>query len=571
MNKISIAKRDFNPLQTANLPLAVLLVLCSAMAAQAAVPAAPDAGSILQQMQPVMPPSPSPNGTGLTIERKGGQELPPSAPFMVKTIRISGNTRFDTATLHALVADEEGNSLSLSQLDKLVGRITDYYHSHGYPLAQAVIPAQAIRDGIVAVEVIEARYGNIALDNHSRVNDSLLRDVVSPLQSGQSIDETNLDHVLLLLSDIPGVAVSATLKPGESVATSDLLLDTTARPAISGNAMLDDYGDRYTGRERIGGTLNVINPLRHGDVLSLSGLSSGNGVNYGRIAYEFLLDGQGTRLGGSYSALHYIVGEPLASLNAHGTAQVKSLWAIQPLLRSRDVNLYGQIQYDRLQLSDNIGASAIQTNRHLHNWTANLTGNAQDAFLSGGINTLSASWTAGHVDFDNSAAQLADAATASTQGGFSKWTAKLSRLQSLSALDGLYLAVSGQWANANLDPSMKMIAGGPYSVRAYDSGAVSGDTGYQETAEFRHDLGTIWNGQWQAVAFIDSAHVTVNKDIWVMGTNSATLNGAGVGINWTGPNQWSAKSYIATPIGSAQELVANRASVRLGAEISGGF
>jgi hemolysin activation/secretion protein len=109
---------------------------------------------------------------------------------------------------------------------------------------------------------------------------------------------------------------------------------------------------------------------------------------------------------------------------------------------------------------------------------------------------------------------------------------------------------------------MKMIVGGPYSVRAYNSGAVSGDTGYQETAEFRHELGTIWNGKWQAVAFIDSAHVTVNKDVWALGTNSATLNGAGVGINWTGPNQWSTKSYIATPIGLAQELVANRVSVR---------
>jgi hemolysin activation/secretion protein len=265
------------------------------------------------------------------------------------------------------------------------------------------------------------------------------------------------------------------------------------------------------------------------------------------------------------------VGETLAPLNAHGTAEVKSLWAIQPLVRSRDVNLFGQIQSNRLQLSDAIGASAIQTDRHLHNWTANLAGNSQDALLSGGINTLSAGWTTGRVDFDNGAAQLADAATASTQGGFSKWTAKLSRLQSLSPLNGLYLAFSGQWANANLDPSMKMIAGGPYSVRAYDNGAVSGDTGYQETAEFRHDLGTLWNGQWQAVAFIDGAQVTVNKAVWITGTNSATLNGAGAGLNWTGPNQWSVKSYIAAPIGSAQELVVNKPSIHLGVEISAGF
>ena len=43
------------------------------------------------------------------------------------------------------------------------------------------------------------------------------------------------------------------------------------------------------------------NPLRRGDVLGLGGLSSGSGVNYGRVSYESLLNGQGTRGGAAYS------------------------------------------------------------------------------------------------------------------------------------------------------------------------------------------------------------------------------------------------------------------------------
>lgn len=66
-------------------------------------------------------------------------------------------------------------------------------------------------------------------------------------------------------------------------------------------------------------------------------------------------------------------------------------------------------------------------------------------------------------------------------------------------------------------------------------GAVSGDSRALATAELRHDLGSAWNGRWQAVAFVDSAHVEVNKTVWVAGTNSA-LSGAGVGLNWAGPN-----------------------------------
>ncbi len=541
------------------------------LAVQAQAPVPPGAGAILQQVQPGAKPTPTPSGTGLTIERQDGAKLPPGAPFLVKTLQIAGNTLFATATLHALVADAQGKSLTLAQIDELAARITDYYRKHGYPLTRAIIPAQVIRDGIVRIEVIEARYGKISLDNRSRVNDPLLQATLSSLQSGQAVGQTGLDHALLLLSDIPGVVVAATLKPGESVGTSDLLVAATPGPAVSGNGVLDNYGNRYTGRARLGATLNLINPLQHGDILSLSGLSSGSGMNYGRIAYEALVNGHGTRLGGAYSTLRYALGEPLASLNANGTARVQSLWTKHPLVRSRDVNLYGQIQYDRMQLRDRIDTSAIRTDRSLANWTASLSGDARDALLSGGVSSWNLGWTSGRVGFDDAVAQGTDAGTAQTQGSFWKLNAHLARLQSLSPSNGLYLGIVGQWANTNLDASQKMSAGGPHTVRAYDTGAVSGDSGYLASIELRHNLGAAWGGQWQAVAFVDSARVTVNKNTWAPGTNSATLSGAGLGLNWTGADQWSVRAHIATPIGSTPVLVAGTASARAWVEIRRGF
>lgn len=280
-----------NPLQTMKPLFAALLVALPALAAAQIV--VPGAGDILQQMAPLTPPAPSPSGTGLTIERADGAKLPPSAPFLVQRIQITGNTLFDTAVLHALVANAQGQSLSLTQLGELAARITSYYQSHGYPLARAIIPAQTIAAGAVRIEVIEASYGKISLDNNSRVKDALLQATLAPLQSGQVIGQTGLDHALLLVSDIPGVVTGATLKPGDAVGTSDLLVSTTPGPTVTGNVVLDNYGNQYTGRARIGGTVNVINPLQHGDVLSVSGLSSGSGLNYARLGYETLLNGRG--------------------------------------------------------------------------------------------------------------------------------------------------------------------------------------------------------------------------------------------------------------------------------------
>jgi hemolysin activation/secretion protein len=116
-----------------------------------------------------------------------------------------------------------------------------------------------------------------------------------------------------------------------------------------------------------------------------------------------------------------------------------------------------------------------------------------------------------------------------------------------------------------------MVAGGPYTVRAYDIGVLSGDTGVFGSVELRHELGQFASGRWQVLAFVDSERVTVNKKPWLPGDNSATLSGAGVGMNWAGPDQWHAKLYVAAPFGSTPRLIGDNKSVRAWAEIGKAF
>ena len=120
-------KNSSTPLQTATPLVAALLLAFAPLAALAAGPGIPDAGSILQQIQPSMPALPSANGTGLTIEQTDASKLPPSAPFFVQKIEIVGNTLVETPVLMALVADAQGQTLTLPQLGELAARITAYY------------------------------------------------------------------------------------------------------------------------------------------------------------------------------------------------------------------------------------------------------------------------------------------------------------------------------------------------------------------------------------------------------------------------------------------------------------
>ena len=540
-------------------------------AAHAAGAGTPNAGTILQQMQPVAPPSVPSRDIGLSVERPASSMPPSSKSFRVDRIEITGNTVIDTPTLHALVADSEGRDLTMPDLGELAARITDYYHAHGYPLARAIVPAQTMRSGVLRVDIIEARYGKVGIDNQSRVRDGLLQATLGGLQAGAVVTQAELDHSLLLLSDIPGLAVNATLKPGTAVGTSDLQVDVSSTPMAIGNMTVANNGDRYSGRVRVEATASLVDPLHHGDVLSVSGLSAGRGLNYGRISYDTLLNGKGTRVGGAWSALDYRLIGSLSPLGAHGNAQVGSLWAKQPLIRSRRLNLYWQIQYDHLKLNDDIDANGIANSRHLDNVTTSLFGDVRDGLLVGGVTTWNASWTYGHVGFDDAVAQANDAATTDTQGGYSRWNLGLARLQGLSANDALYVSVAGQWSSGNLDPSQQMIATGPNAVRAYDVNSVSGGTAYLFTIELRHTFARAWLGQWQAIAFFDGAHVRVNKTPLATGPNVANLGGAGVGLTWAGPWHINATATLAAPIGGRSALVSDVASARAWLQLSKGF
>jgi hemolysin activation/secretion protein len=554
-----------------------LLVLLVAMTAHAAGPSRPDAGSILQSAQPPAARTLSPDSPGFILDKAGDEKAKQfsNETFVLGGIRITNNTLFDTATLSALVADAQGKSLTLSDLTELAARITDYYRSHGYPLARTIIPAQTIEAGVIRFQVIEPRYGKITLENKSKVRDPLLNATLSALQSGSFVEESGLDRTLLMLSDIPGIIVAPNLKSGAVNGTSDLVVSTRSGPNLSGNLGLNNNGNKYTGGMNLSGSVVINNPFRHGDTLSLSSLTSGPGMKYGSIAYDLLLNGQGTHLGGSSSWLRYNFKAGLGDLvQGSGTAQITSLWAKQPLLRSRETNVYGQLKYDRLMLRDHVdvGSTKIYTDRRIENITASLSGDARDTLMTSSITSWILETTLGRLIFEDPTAQTENAKTTNTRGGFSKLTGSFLHVKDLGGQRELMLGLKGQWASTNLDSSQKMQAGGPASVRAYAAGAISGDAGYLLNAEFKQPLGFALRGQWTATAFVDAARMTINKETWTgAGLNKATLSGAGLGLIWAGPDQYSATAYVATPLGAKSPLAGSVKSTQFSAALQKRF
>lgn len=527
-------------------------LLALVQVAQAA-PEIPNAGTLQQQINPALPATPSKEGVVLPQAAETG--LQDSTPFLLKKINIDGNSSIDTATLHELVKDYEGGNHTITDLQQACKRITEYYRAQGYAFARAVLPQQEIENGEVRIQVIEAKYGSINIQNNSRVSNSLIESTLAPLKTGQYIEQKQLDSALLLLTDIPGTKPSANIKPGKSLGDSDLDLEVGAAPIVNGRIALDDFGNRFINRTRLGGSANINNLLGHGDVLGVNLLTTGPRLNYAQLSYDWLLNGQGTHLGASYANLYYKLGDELKSLDIHGTADTTELWVKHPFIRSPNNNLYAEARYQYNVLKDRTDSANIQNDRNIDSVVLSVNGDLRDSLAGGGINSYQVNYTTGDVDFDDANALLADANGAKTNGNFAKWNYNLNRLQGVTDRLQLWASITGQIAQDNLDPSQKMVFGGPYSVRAFDNGTVSGDNGTLVTLEARYLLGQL-GGTWQAIAFVDSGRVEVNNNRLAgsTGKNKANLSGAGLGINWFGPQQLQARAFMASSVGGTNTL-----------------
>lgn len=497
----------------------------------------PPAGGGLQQIPPAaLPQRPAPD---IRIERPepSMDAAAEGTRIRVDALRVTGATLFTEAELVAATGFTPGRDLTLPELRNAAARITRFYNSRGYVLAQAYLPAQDVVEGTVTIAVVEGRYGAIDLRNQAGVPDALAGGLLSGLNRGDPVAIAPLERRLLLLSDIPGVVVHSTLSPGAEVGSSDLTVDLTRAPRLYGSLEADNAGNRYTGAYRFGGSVNLANPTGLGDLISLRLLASTEGLAYGRVAWQAPL-GDAT-VGVAYTHMQYELGREFSALDAGGTADIFSAFASYPLIRSRTANLYALASFDAKFLSDEIGLVSQVSDKEIRALTVGLRGDSRDGFGGGGWNAASLSWTSGELDIESPVERAADAISARSQGGFNKLQYALSRLQTVSGPLSVYGALRGQVATDNLDASEKMELGGAYAVRAYPEGEAYGDEGYVATLEARLALDQ-WTpslpGRFQLIGFVDTGEVDFAHDPWFAGPNHARRSGVGAGLIWSGPD-----------------------------------
>lgn len=534
-------------------------------AAGAAAQTPPDAGRLLREAPPLqraLPPSdaalpatPAASAAAPTPSAAAGTQV------AIQRVRLSGTITLDRAVLQALVDDGRPAALDFAQMQALAERVTAHYRAQGYALARAVLPAQSLAAGELEIAVYEGVLGSLQLQADAGLPADRLQARLRRLQAGQPLTTAALEEDLLRLSEVPGVRVQSVLRPGETVGQSALDIRVSPGDKFSGDARLDNYGNRYTGEHRASVHGAFAGVLDFGDTLDLVGVYAGGGYRYARAAWQRPVGHSGLQAGLAQSLMDYRLGKDFAALQANGRAWDTSAYALLPLRRSRSQRLDASATLDIKRFDDeSAGVGNVKRAQVLN------LGLAGSWLQPGRLDAASLTLSLGHLQLDDGNAATDDAGYRS-RGGYAKLSWQLSHERAVGPANSVLLRLAGQLAGKNLDSSEKMDLGGAQAVRAYPGGEASSDQGLLASLEMRQDLAAGWRGK----LFLDLAQGWLHQSPLASDSvRRRRLAGVGLGVDAQLPAQLTLQAVVAQRLGAAPSSDADR-SPRLWVQLAKSF
>ncbi len=545
--------------------------LCLSAGSATANPAAENplrelSGQLQQQIQndPVLTPRPQPTlKAPEAIARPAPQPEDDGAEKVtVKAFTITGNTLVASDDLQSLLRPWVNIPISLAELRRGVAQVAALYRNRGF-LAQAVLPNQDITEGNVQIQVVEGKVGKVIVEApedqpqigafvRNRVK-TLLEQTTPP---GEPLRLDRFDWAVWVADDLPGVKVSASLKPGEEMGTTDIVLQVTPTTPIWGSFSIDNNGSRSTGPLRLNALVQFDSPLGWGESFTLSA-SKTRGTEFIRLAHSIPLGFEGWRgstLNLSTSVFDYSVLDAFkpqgATFSPQGTSRSNGLSVRYPFVRTGQTNFSGELGYESRRSIDRGDTLSVARGTELgvlrdtrvESSSLTLSLSHIDGWGGGGSNLLSATFSQGSMNLQPDSVRSDDADGANTSGFFRKLRLVANRLQVLDSKHTAVLSFTGQLANRNLDASEKIFLGGSSSVRAFPNSEIGGSQGYFATLELRRD----WNTEWRTSYFYDYGKLWQYKkpmraddptqSLLTEVANAQSVDGHGVGLSYRHPS-----------------------------------
>lgn len=468
---------------------------------------------------------------------------------------------------------KHASGMTVGELQEAANLVRDAYRKAGYPVAQAFIPAQEVKDGVVKVSVLEGVLGGVVVEKNTLYSEKLIKQGAQDVV-GKPVRIASLESSLMKINDYPGMDVLGVLRPGKQVGEAELVLNAQNEDPYEYFVTADNHGTVATGQSRVFAGASANNLLGWADRLDVVALRtfSPSDSLYGSTYYEAQTPVPSLRAGGGYSVNGYDVGKAYTPLPVTGKTEQWDAYLLNSWKRSRQLSLSSRFNLASryAQVRDDATNALINRDR-LTVASAGLDADFVDARFHG-VNHLGATYSKGingvfgAMDEDG---KTAGGVFSSRQGGdgkyaggnFRKVATNYTRVQTLPFKSELQLRANTQYSKDMLVSLEQFSLGGPHSVRAYPVGEFQFDKGWFASAEWflrapfiaEKDAfgGRKWGDILRVSAFFDYAGGINNNPTALEvtnGTDKVELSGAGLGVELNVPKAFFVKVEAATPV-----------------------
>jgi hemolysin activation/secretion protein len=472
------------------------------------------------------------------------------------------------SALDQLTAPFTGPDRSYEDLMNAVSAVTRYLQRDlDLYLGYAYLPAQQPVDGEIKIAVLEGRLDQVMLNwrDDIPVDKAVVEAHLARLQPGSVLHVKDVERVVFLLNDLRGLTARFEIKQGRVPGTASLVVTPTPEKRVSGKFEFDANGSRFSGIYRAGVTTNIASPLNKGDGMVVSTqITNGGGLFFLLGGYTLPVGSNGLKAGLSVSNVQYHL-SPEVPLHLKGEATAVSTYALYPLVRSRNLNMFAQTSFEQRDFIDRKGdlGDTADAAKRTYEFRVGIAGDFRDNWLLGGVSTYEVAGSVSQVNYLKNGPPLA----VFDNKNRNRLNLGFSRLNNLISNRLLaYVSVSAQKSWQNLDTTEQFGIGGPGRVRAFAPGEGTGDEGQVGSVELRwlppESLMGRYARETVFSAFYDWGHVRFKHDASKQALGfvpDAVFSGYGVGATWERPQVVGARLSVAWPKqGEAQNDVVSR-------------
>ena len=415
-----------------------------------------------------------------------GLELERTSPRQFTGIEYSPNDILEQTILDEIEGRLIGQDITLETIKTTLEALNTAYKDAGFELSRALLPEQVISNGMLKIQLVQTKIGNITFENNKRLKEDFLRKHLR-LEEGEFISIAELEHNIRLYNAGNKSKLKSELAPGENFGETDVYVqvdepDAFELPSLS----IDNYANQMTDWRNNALSFVLNNALGREDEAKFT-FSDSNGSSSQSVSLSMPLSAHGTNLSASLSRSQTkTVGGDPSIVGYRGRSYAASVGLSHPVIFEDDYSVYLSASYGS---SYNQLTQAVTGDLLSKSTARKLTLSLPMSYATPTSSySFSPNWSLINTETQIPPltvwAQKLDGELASSHF-LSKFATLNTRGKFLYTKSKKLLAMPGEILSV----------GGPSSVRAYQPSESSGYLGYFVSAEMRTDV-----ANWESVS-----------------------------------------------------------------------